>query len=883
MLVNDIRNNFINFFEGRDHLRIPSSSLVPHNDPSLMFTTAGMVQFKPYFMGIDKPPANRLTSIQKCFRTTDIELVGDLNHLTYFEMLGNFSVGDYYKDDAIKWAWDFLVNELSIDKKKLWATVYKDDDEAFDLWKKIGIPEKKILRYTAEQGNWWGPPGVSGPCGPCSELHYDFGEPNKVTKNYKHNNDHPALDSGRFLEIWNLVFMSFFQNEDGSRKPLPATNIDTGAGLERLASVVQGSRSVYETDELSKLLPVTFDAVQFSKQSVKDEDFFWIRSISEHVRALSFLISDGVYPSNDGRGYILRRLLRRAVYGGYKLGQTDPFLLSIVKESIQLSQSYYPEIKDQEQLILNLIGNEESRFQDTLSKGINLLEEQIFTIGSHKELSGEIAFKLYDTHGLPYELVKEISRQNNITVNEEEYNKYMVEQQARSRSSMTVSDNNDNQLSDQISNREPTEFIGYELVSNDALALNIFEEDRNGTIVTNVILNQTAMYPEGGGQVADKGAITSKDGTFEVEDVQSFGGVIVHTGKFTKGSFKNGDKVKVTVNNSLRLSAAANHTSTHLLFAALKNLLGSHVKQAGSYVGPDRLRFDYTTTSAPSIDLLNNIQSMVNAKIRENIHSHVEEMDYDAALQTGASAFFGDKYSSVVRVVEYCESRGSSQTDDDSCFSKELCGGTHLASTGQAGLFIILSDSSIGSGIRRIEAITGEIADNFLTQQLNLVNVLGDKFKIPSNEIINRVENLENQVKNANILVEQLETKVQKGNASAFIDQAIRYKDIKIIKEFIESTNSESLKILIDEIRNKSASTVVLLSSINHDKAQLLVGVSDDLIDRGIHAGNLVKEGSKILGGGGGGKSTFAQGGGDDIKQAKEVLNILEEQIKKII
>ncbi|MDG1990515.1 MAG: alanine--tRNA ligase [Dehalococcoidia bacterium] len=883
MLVNDIRNNFINFFEERDHLRIPSSSLVPHNDPSLMFTTAGMVQFKPYFMGVDKPPANRLTSIQKCFRTTDIELVGDLNHLTFFEMLGNFSVGDYYKDDAIKWAWDFLVNELSIDKSKLWATVYKDDDEAFDLWKKIGIPEKKILRYTSEQGNWWGPPGTSGPCGPCSELHYDFGEPNKVTKNYQPNNDHPALDSGRFLEIWNLVFMSFFQNEDGSRKPLPATNIDTGAGLERLASVVTGVKSVYETDELSKLLPVTFDAVQYSQQSVKDEDFFWIRSISEHARALSFLISDGVHPSNDGRGYILRRLLRRAVYGGYKLGKKTPFLSSIVKESIQLSQSYYPEIKDQEQLILNLIGNEESRFQDTLSKGINLLEEQISTIGSHKELSGEIAFKLYDTHGLPYELVKEISRQNNITVNEEEYNKYMIKQQARSRSSITVSNNNDNQLSEQISNMEPTEFIGYELVSNDALALNVFEEDRDGMIVTNVILNQTAMYPEGGGQVADKGAITSKNGTFEVEDVQSFGGVIVHTGQFANGSFKNGDKVKVTVNNSLRLSAAANHTATHLLFAALKNLLGSHVKQAGSYVGPDRLRFDYTTTSTPSIDLLNNIQSMVNAKIRENIHSHVEEMDYDAALQTGASAFFGDKYSSVVRVVEFCESRGSSQADDNSCFSKELCGGTHLTSTGQAGLFIILSDSSIGSGIRRIEAITGEIADNFLTQQLNLINTLGDKLKIPSNEIINRVDNLEKQIKDANTLVEELEAKVQKSNASQYIDQAIEYKDIKIIKEFIQATNPESLKILIDEIRKNSSKTIVLLSSIYNDKAQLLIGVSGDLIDRGLHAGNLVKEGSKILGGGGGGKSTFAQGGGDNIKHAEEVLNMLSEQIKNII
>tara|TARA_B110000196_G_C21011935_1_gene598358 strand:- start:6 stop:1031 length:1026 start_codon:yes stop_codon:yes gene_type:complete len=341
--------------------------------------------------------------------------------------------------------------------------------------------------------------------------------------------------------------------------------------------------------------------------------------------------------------------------------------------------------------------------------------------------------------------------------------------------------------------------------------------------------------------------------------------------------------VKVTVNNSLRLSAAANHTATHLLFAALKNLLGDHVKQAGSYVGPDRLRFDYTTTGAPSTDLLNNIQAMVNAKIRENIHSHVEEMDYEAALQTGASAFFGDKYSSVVRVVEYCESRGSLQTDDEGCFSKELCGGTHLSSTGQAGLFIILSDSSIGSGIRRIEAITGESADKFLTQQLNLVNALGDKFKIPSNEIINRVENLENQIKNANILVEELEVKVQKGNASVLIDQAIEYKDIKIIKEFIETTNPESLKILIDEIRRKSANTVVLLSSIYNDKAQLLIGVSDDLIDKGIHAGNLVKEGSKILGGGGGGKPTFAQGGGDDIKQAKEVLNILAEQIKKII
>ena len=859
---------------------IPSSSLVPHNDPTLMFTTAGMVQFKPYFMGIDKPPASRLTSIQKCFRTTDIESVGDLSHLTFFEMLGNFSVGDYYKDDAISWAWDFLIDRLSIDKKRLWATVYEDDDEAFALWKKIGVPQNKILRYTAEQGNWWGPPGASGPCGPCSELHYDFGKPNKKTKDYDESNDHPALDSGRFLEIWNLVFMSFYQNEEGEREPLPATNIDTGAGLERLASVVQGVQSVYETDELSQILPVSASSLKIGKK-FNEEQAFWIRSISEHSRALAFLIADGVHPSNEGRGYILRRLLRRAVYGAYKLGTTDPFLSDVVKSAIAVSSNYYPLVKEQQSLILDLVNNEEARFQETLSKGIGMLDEQLLSVPSGKKLSGEVAFTLYDTHGLPLELVKEIASSNNIEVEESEYDKFMQEQQDRSRSEGSEGPAEDNKIVEKINKNDITEFIGYESMENSAKVLNIFTVEKNeGKIVSCVVLDKTVMYPEGGGQIADQGIIMKDDNNiFIVEDVQSFGECIVHVGHFQKGTFKIKNKVHVAVEKDLRVDAAANHTATHLLFAALKTVLGDHVKQAGSYVGPDRLRFDYTTTETPSQDVLIDIQNIVNIKIRENIHSHVEEMDYDDALKTGASAFFGDKYASVVRVVEYCESRGSRPPDDDTCFSKELCGGTHLSSTGQAGFFVILSDTSIGSGIRRIEAITRDAAEKHLNAQMRIVNQLGEKFKVPADDIIARINLMEGQIKQNNLKIEELESNIQKNKSDIFIQNATESNGVKIVAEYISDASTESMKVLIDEIKNKSPMTAVILTTIAKGKVQLLIGISDDLVDKEINAGKLVKQGSDFLGGGGGGRPNFAQGGGSNIDKVEEVLTELVQEI----
>ncbi len=855
---------------------IPSSSLVPHNDPTLMFTTAGMVQFKPYFMGIDKPPASRLTSIQKCFRTTDIESVGDLSHLTFFEMLGNFSVGDYYKDDAISWAWDFLVDRLSIDKKRLWATVYKDDDEAFALWEKIGVPKNRILRYTAEQGNWWGPPGASGPCGPCSELHYDFGKPSKKIKNYDEANDHPALDSGRFLEIWNLVFMSYFQNEAGEREPLPATNIDTGAGLERLASVVQGVQSVYETDELSQILPVTINSLKLGDK-LNDEESFWVRSISEHSRALAFLITDGVHPSNEGRGYILRRLLRRAVYGAYKIGTTDSFLSSVVKSAISNSSNYYPAVKEQESLILDLVNNEETRFQETLSKGIGMLDEQLLNLPNGEKLSGEVAFNLYDTHGLPLELVKEIALSKNVTVEESEYQKFMQEQQKRSRAETSDNSADHNTIIDQLNKKDKTDFMGYEVMQNNAEVLNIFsiEKSKEGSI-TCVVLDKTSMYPEGGGQIADQGTITLGDeNIFIVQDVQSFGDSIVHLGSFQKGSFNTKDKVEVNVEKDLRIDAAANHTATHLLYAALKTVLGDHVKQAGSYVGPDRLRFDYTTTDAPSQDVLVTIQNIVNEKIRENIHSHIEEMNYDDALKTGASAFFGDKYSSVVRVVEYCESRGSSPIDDDACFSKELCGGTHLSSTGQAGFFVLLSDTSIGSGIRRIEAITRNAAEEYLNDQLSIVSHLGNKFKVPTNEIISRIDSIEAQIKQSSLKIEELESNIQKNKSDLFIQNATETNGIKIVAEYIPDTSTDSMKVLIDEIKKKSAKTVVILTTIAKEKVQLLIGVSDDLVAQGVHAGSLVKQGSESLDGGGGGRPNFAQGGGSKIEKAEEVLSEL--------
>ncbi|MSQ42540.1 MAG: alanine--tRNA ligase, partial [Dehalococcoidia bacterium] len=717
MTVDELRRAFLAYFEARGHRRIPSSSLVPHGDPTLLFTTAGMVQFKPYFMGLADPPAPRLTSIQRCFRTTDVEAVGDDTHLTLFEMLGNFSVGDYFKAEATGWAWGFLTGELRIDPERLWATVFTDDDEAAALWEAQGLPPARILRYTAAQGNWWGPPGDTGPMGPCSELHYDWGATPGCPQCAR-GACHPNVGCGRFLEIWNLVFMTYYREPDGSRSDLPAANIDTGAGLERLASVVQGVRAVYETDELRHVLAAA-EAVSGRRYDPAEhpEAARALRAITEHARALAFLVTDGVLPSNEGRGYVLRRLLRRAVYFGHRLGVREPFLERVVDAAIEHGQRAHPELAVQCDFIRRIARLEEARFQATLDRGLQLLDEVIARERSSRRIPGRDMFVLYDTHGLPPELTLEVAQGQGYAVDRAGFDAEMEQQRERSKGETAFTAAQDDRALRYAALDVRTDFIGYEqlearttvahIVSGD-VAVERLAAGEAGEIV----LRATPLYPEGGGQVGDRGEIVTAGGRFAVEDTQRYGETIVHFGRALDGTLVAGDEATACVDGARRLDTARNHTGTHLLHAALRSVLGTHVRQAGSYVGPDRLRFDYTHPEAPTEEQLQAIQRIVNAKVRADIESATFELEYDEAIARGAIAFFEDRYAARVRMVEYCDSRGHAPgAHIAQCYSRELCGGTHLHATGQVGMLLIVADSSIGAGLRRIEAVTGAAAE----------------------------------------------------------------------------------------------------------------------------------------------------------------------------
>ncbi|RLT38574.1 MAG: alanine--tRNA ligase, partial [Chloroflexi bacterium] len=605
MTVDELRRAFLTYFEERGHRRIPSSSLIPHGDPTLLFTTAGMVQFKPYFMGLAEPPARRLTSIQRCFRTTDVESVGDATHLTAFEMLGNFSVGDYFKPEAIGWAWEFLTGVLKIDASRLWATVFTTDDEAAALWAEQGLPADRILRYTAEQGNWWGPPGDTGPMGPCSEMHYDWGK----TPGCRHceaDTCHPDIGCGRFLEIWNLVFMTYYREEDGSQTDLPAANIDTGAGLERLASVTQGARTLYETDELHRLVAVA-ERVSGRKYDAEEspEIAFALRAMTEHSRALAFLATDGVLPSNEGRGYVLRRLLRRAIYFGYKIGIREPFLEQMVDAAIDLSHQINPQMLEQREFIKRLARVEEARFLQTLDRGLTLLDEVIVREAGTKRIPGRDAFTLYDTHGLPLELTVEVAQSHGYEVDRAGFDAEMELQRERSRGDETFTSNNDDRALRYAALGIETAFVGYDGLDARSEVLHL---ERDGEPVTRldagetgeVVVRESPMYPEGGGQVGDHGLVVTPTGQFRVRDTQRYGETIVLTGEVEQGHIEVSAAAEARVDAVRRSDTARNHTGTHLLHAALRAVLGTHVRQAGSYVGPDRLRFDYTHPEAPT-------------------------------------------------------------------------------------------------------------------------------------------------------------------------------------------------------------------------------------------------------------------------------------------
>jgi alanyl-tRNA synthetase len=880
LTVDELRRAFLEFFEERGHRRIPSSSLVPHGDPTLLFTTAGMVQFKPYFMGLEDPPAPRLTSIQRCFRTTDVEEVGDENHLTLFEMLGNFSVGDYFKPEAVDWAWEFLTEILEIDGDRLWATVYTDDDEAFELWRARGIPEDRILRYTAEQGNYWGPPGDSGPCGPCSELHYDFGVPTNPGPDYDFDADHPALDSGRFLEIWNLVFMTYYQQEDGTRDLLPAANIDTGAGLERVAAVLQDKRSAYETDELRAIIGAAETASgRHYDPHGNPEVTRALRVIAEHSRAIAFLVTDGVLPSNEGRGYVLRRVLRRAVYFGHQLGIRQPFLADVVGAAVDASANANSELAEQRDFLTRVAEVEEARFQQTLARGLELLDDVIAREQATKWVPGHDMFTLYDTHGLPPELTREVAEAHGFEVDEAGFETEMAAQRERSRGEESFMAAGDQRAARYAALGVESQFTGHEsltgqsavtLLMRDAVMVDRIEAGEAAELV----LAASSFYPEGGGQIGDRGEIVTPSGRFQVEDSRRFGDAIVHIGQVSEGAIATDETAESRVDVEFRRGSMRNHTATHLLHAALRKQLGTHVRQAGSYVGPDRLRFDYTHPESPTAEELRLIQRLVNEKVREDIERETLVLPYDEAVKRGAIAFFEDKYTDEVRVVEYCEAHGHGEQHSAQCFSREFCGGTHLQSTGQIGHIQIVSDSSVGAGLRRIEAVTGQEADRFVEERLDALDELAQRFKVPAAGVVERVSALEDQLAVGRKRADQASLQSSAGLADELVDAAEAIGDSHLVVARVEVDSANALRPMVDRLRQRLGSVFVTLGAEIDGRPMFIAASTDDLVEGGLRADEVVRAAAQLTGGGGGGRPQLAQAGGNDASKLDEALEV---------
>ena len=877
MTVEELRAAFLQYFEERRHRRIPSSSLIPYGDPSLLFTSAGMVQFKPYFLGLDQPPASRLTSVQKCFRATDIEEVGDESHLTFFEMLGNFSLGDYFKADAIEWAWAFLTGELGIDPDRLWITVYTDDDEAYDLWLERGVPDERILRYTSDQGNFWYS-GETGPCGPCSELHYYFGD--DIASEPLLPDGQIDLDAPNFLEIWNLVFMAFDLKPDGTMEPLPAQNIDTGAGLERVAWVLQGARSAYETDQLRGILAAAEEAAgrAYDPDGSPDEARA-LRVITEHTRAATFLIEDGVLPGNEGRGYVLRRVLRRAVYFGHMLGVREAFLGRVVDAAIQSAQSAHPALAEHHDFIAGVIAEEERRFQGTLARGLELLEQVIEREASSRRVPGRDMFVLYDTHGLPPELTIEVAAARGYEVDQDAFDAEMAAQRERSKGEGTFAVYGDEEAGRYAELGLSSEFVGYDALTADSAVAAIVSDGADIERLEagqggEVVLPRTPFYAESGGQLGDRGEIVTPSGRFAVEDTQELGGAIVHRGEVAEGSVAVGEAAEARVDAAWRAGCRRNHTATHLLHAALREVLGQHVRQAGSLVAPDRLRFDYSHPQAPSADELREAQRIVNAKVREDITQETFILPYEEAIGRGAIAFFEDRYSADVRMVEYCEARGHGHEHTAECFSRELCGGTHLHSTGGLGNFVIVADSSIGAGLRRIEALSGPEAERYIEERLDLVTELSQRFKAPPEELSGRIDALEEQLAEERRRARQQSASRSLGAADDLAGQAEEIAGVSVVVARVEAESQDALRGMGDRLRERLDSAFVLLGAAIDDRPMLLALATDDVVERGLRADEVVREAGAVVGGGGGGRPVMAQAGGRDASRLDEALDV---------
>jgi len=877
VIGDELRQAFLSFFQDRGHKIVPSSSLIPHKDPTLLLTSAGMVQIKPYFLGLETPPSRRLASCQKCFRTTDIESVGDSKHLTFFEMLGNFSVGDYFKKEAILWAWEFVTKYLKLPQERLWITIYLDDDEAFAYWRQIGVPAEKILRF-GEKDNFWGPVGDSGPCGPCSEIHYDLGKEFGCRK----AECKPNCECGRFSEIWNLVFTQYNQDQSGRRTPLPKPNIDTGMGLERTLAAIQGKPSPYETDSFSPLINqiCRLSGKEYGRGENTDQA---IRIVAEHSRGIAFLIADGVMPSNEGRGYVLRRILRRASLFGRRLGLDEPFLGEITKLVINNMSHIYPELTANRNLITAVIRVEEEKFTTTLDTGLNLVEKFIGEASAQgtKELTGEEVFRLYDTYGFPPELTAEIAREKGLSIDWEGFQAEMEKQRERARSGQKLvllsgHSRGKAEVKGKLTvTRKQTHFVGYQKYSSKSKVRDLVTNESSVRSVAegsevDVILDRTPFYGEMGGQVGDTGEISSQKGKVVIiNTIRTPSDVIIHRGKVVEGSISIGDEVEAKVNVARRLDIARNHTATHLLQAALRQTLGSHVYQKGSLVEPERLRFDFSHLTPITEEELKEIQRQVNEWIRQNLRVAAKVLPYSQAIAEGAIALFEEKYGEEVRMLEVGQP----------AISKELCGGTHVRSTGEIGIFLITSESSIGTGLHRIEAVTGRKAESLIESRLAALQSVAKEVEGLLEEVPSKVKALISELQAERKRVLSLERELSRRIAEDLFGQAEQVSGVTILAARVPALTISVLREMGDILRDRLKSAIVVLATVYNGKPNFLAMVTPDLIAKGFHAGEIINQVAKATGGGGGGKAAMAQAGGKDAAKIDEALKLVKSVI----
>ena len=878
-----IRETFLGYFESKGHSRMASSSLIPVGDPTLLFTSAGMVQFKSYFTGEAEPPNHRLTTSQKCFRTPDIEEVGDATHNTLFEMLGNFSIGDYFKKEAVDFAIELMTGAAGygIPLEKFAAAVHDTDDETREVWVAKGIPRERVYSYGDDE-NWWGPAGDEGPCGPCSELHYDFGEGHGCLEDNCAPNCKNVMDNGdvcdRYVELWNLVFMQFYHHLDGSRTDLPAPSVDTGMGFERLIRIMQRVDTGYDTDLFT---PIVAEVERISGKTYGEdqESTYGLRVVAEHGRSVTFLIADGVVPANEGRGYVLRRVIRRAIRYARRIGIEGNFLGQIADVTIEKMSETYPELVNNRDFIKTVLRLEEGRFQQAFQNGYAILSETLEGVARGELLPGDVVFRLWDTHGFPVEMTQEIAAENDVVIDMEGFDRAMAAQREQSRAGAQFGEDRAKIRVYESLGVGGTAFLGYETLRTSTVVVGLIADDQVANEVSEgqdieIVLLQTPFYAEGGGQIGDSGDISGDNGRIAVTDTQEvMPGLIVHFGKVARGSVRLGETVDAHVDPIRREDTARNHTATHLLHAALRQVLGLHVRQAGSLVAPERLRFDFTHVQPVTDEEMWEVQLLVNEKIRQNARILRDEDTYQEAIRRGALAFFGDRYDERVRLVEIA--------NGDS-FSFEVCGGTHVERTGEVGSVYVLGEASIGAGMRRIEAISGRAAERMVWERFKREERVAQVLQTSPAEVEERVQSLMTELDSLQREQEAMERRLSLQAAEGLLTQAQDVDGVTVLSARASAASADSLREVGDYLRDKLGSGVVVLGAVVNDRPMLVAMVTRDLIEgRGLNASDIARGAAKVVGGGGGGRPDVAQAGGRDASKLDDALAQVPDLVRE--